>query len=275
MVRILTANVGPPPDSMASARLKVQEAHAQLVALGAELAFWGKTLRPNTIIGEVDPKTSDKIYRYRILTNPPPQWGITVGHVANGLRSALNHAVHAVANPDSKGVGFPIFRVEKDYINPSGKKRISPRDQYLEGVAEDPFRAIIDSYQPYKRGNLANSDKLAALADLSNTDKHSGGLLKTTLIPVEITLSFSAVGPHESFKPRILIDENSVLYDGAVVARIAVRPPETKVAMHGKISLSIAFGDRNFPGIELDGLERHVVEIIDRLDSARTKSPGP
>lgn len=258
---------------MASARLKIEDAHGQLQTLSSELNEWAAQSRANGLVSHIDLKTRQKVHTFRVFSNPPPQLGITAGHFVYALRSALNMAIHAVAQPDSKGLSFPIYRVKGDYWNPRGRKGISARDDYLKGVAEIPFRAIIDSYQPYERGNDADSDPLALLSYLADTDKHISGPLRTTAMATAIGLSFTPLDPHDLFD-AIIIAPGEPLYDHAEVARITVRPAECKVAMQGSLATTVAFGERRIPAANLNRIERHVIEIIERLEAARTR-PTP
>jgi hypothetical protein len=261
----------PPLDHMASARLKLKDAHGQLERFGSELVRWGK-FGANDVIAHVDLKTRQKVYTYRVFSDPPPELGIMAGHFAYGLRSALNMAVHAVAQPDSDGLSFPIYRVKTEYINPRGKRRISARDEYLKGVAETPFRAIIDSYQPYQRGNRADSDPLALLSYLANTDKHVVGL-RTAAVATAVGLSFTPLDPHDLFDATI-VAPGQPLYDRTEVARVTVRPTECKVGMQGRVATTVALGERRIYATNLIRIERHVIEIIERLDAARS-APAP
>ena len=217
-------------------------------------------------VPEIDPKTLQKVLRFRVLSDPPAHWGIVIGVIAHDLRSALNCVVHALAKPDSDGLSFPIYRRKADYVTPRGKKRISARDEYLAGVAERPFREIIDSYQPYQRGKAADTDLLALLSFLADADKH-GGAMVGLASPSTQRIIVTPLGPYE-YLDTIFFAPNQRLYDGIELARVTIRPPDRQVAFEGRTGVDIAFGERRITPRQIGDIERHVIEIIERLNAA-------
>lgn len=186
--------------------------------------------------------------------------------LTTNFRSALNIAVHAVAEPDSDDIGYPIYRVETDYRNarPNARKaidRLSPRDYYLAGV-RDEYRAVIDASQPYHAGNDSKAHPLAMLSHLANTNKHRR---------LEMALAVATTGPIELLPlgvptrfDTVIIQPGVPIKDGTIVARYTVEPP-MEVAVDSKFSVQITFGQWGINSGRLRAIERYVVEIIERL----------
>jgi hypothetical protein len=110
-----------------------------------------------------------------IPKEPPEDWWMDLGDLANNARQALDHLVLQLAldsgsTPNKDRTQFPIFEVENDYLRKRGRNP-SHRDTMLAGVASR-HRRLIDDAQPYKWGSNAADHPLAMLRSLTDRHKH-------------------------------------------------------------------------------------------------------
>jgi len=259
-------------DGIAQARATLDYAHAQLQQLLADISTWCRTEpKPYGVVSEIDFKQRQQVFRFVIFRDPPPDWAHRMRGISNDFRSALNYAIRACADPVTDEVNFPIYRVEREYRRVGkgrrGRDRRSPRERYLTNVPEH-IRQVVDAWQPYQRGNDADSHPLAGLADLTNTSKHAqlgtafvaahGGNIVLTPLPPAKLLSAALLIP------------GKCLYDGMEVARVfAIDPPSGKVIIQGDASIEIAFGEPGIPASDVLSIGRDVVKIVEHLDAAR------
>lgn len=265
MSGIFVVHREPPPDLMGESRLQLQRAQDQLAKLKSSIDAWMK-LRPYHVVTEFHFPSGQNVQVFRILADPPVVWAQEVADISNTFRSALNIAVHAVAEPDSDDIGYPIYRIKSEYWTerPKARKprdRLSPRDYYLAGVA-DKYRTLIDATQPYHAGDGANSHPLAMLAHLANTNKHRR-LQLALAVPKTGTIRLTPLGPHARFEATV-IQPGVVIEDGTIVARYTVEPP-TEVAVESQLSVAVSFGQWRINSGALRDVEAYVVKIIERL----------
>jgi hypothetical protein len=271
MSGIFVVHREPPPDLMGQSRLQLQRAQDQLAKLKASIDAWMK-LRPYHVMTEFDFVSAQNVQVFRILADPPVVWAQEVADLSNTFRSALNIAIHAIAEPDSDDIGYPIYRVESEYRNrrPNAGKprdRLSPRDFYLTGLRKE-YRTVIDATQPYHAGNDANAHPLAMLSHLANTNKHRR-LAMALAVPKTGTIRVTPLGPHKRFEAMI-INPGVALKDGTIVARYTVEPP-TEVAMESQLLVEVSFGQWRINSGRLRAVEAYVVKIIERLAAIQSE----
>jgi hypothetical protein len=153
-----------------NARLKLVRAKEDLDALRAKVAAYMDPPPFRVVTEKTGHEQRGRIY---IDREPDPEWGIDLGEVAVGGRSALDLLVKQLVidsgNEPTRANSFPIFLDHDDYHG-KGHPR-SYRERMLGGVAKR-HRTVIDQYQPYQRGRQAGRDPLAILAAIANRDKH-------------------------------------------------------------------------------------------------------
>lgn len=259
-------------DLMGESRLQLQRAQDQLAKLKASIDAWME-LRPYHLVTEFDFVSAQNVQVFRILADPPVVWAQEVADLSNNFRSALNIAVHAIAEPDSDDIGYPIYRVKTEYWHdrPNARKpidRLSPRDYYLAGVADD-YRTVIDATQPYHAGDEAKAHPLAMLAHLANTNKHRR-LEMALAVPKTGTIRLTPLSAHTRFETMI-IKPGVAIKDGTIVARYTVEPP-TEVAVESQFSVAVSFGQWRINSGALRGVEAYVVKIIERLAAIQVET---
>ena len=100
---------------------------------------------------------------------PLQEWALLLGDAVHNWRSALDHAVYAMAIHDSgtnpppgdDKIMFPVAESEADFLGQAGRR--------LAALSQESIDAV-ESVQPYNRPN--SQPGLRRLAALDNEDKH-------------------------------------------------------------------------------------------------------
>lgn len=156
--------------SMHEPRSKLAWAHHHIKTLDDDITRFfddgGYSVR-----SDFDAETEQHVIAVQIAEEAPlTRWGLRMGDVLGGLRSALDYTVYQLAiegtgqepPPNCRDLQFPIFKSE------DGKRGYDVKSPKQIAGIPDEAAAIIKSIQPFK----APSDPLAILNALSNTDKH-------------------------------------------------------------------------------------------------------
>ena len=257
--------------TLTGSRLKIGRAKEHLHALNVEIG--GLLDRdPYSITVEPDPKTRKQIERFNVLEEPEPHWSLMVGDFAHNLRSALDHAIYAVAvisgaSPDKQKTQFPIESNSGRYWTPAKPGGVSIRDRDLHGV-DQRFRTIVDRYQPYQRGQMADDDHLSVLCWLNNIDKHrllhSGfAALETSAAEVhslDLLSDSTELTVEHRFTGGRMLEDGDELY--------SFDPRDSKAHMHPEFPIRIAFGERAVTPERMERLTGYVEILIGRLETA-------
>ncbi len=190
---------------------KVDWAYKRLVELEVMLSsintvtFPQSTPQTYSVVGELDTTKKEYIYRVHIVNEACIlDIKVLLGETVYLLRSALDNLAWQLAllnvGKPSRRTEFPIYRKQ-----PNNTKT---RREYYEKVREIHPNAqnIIEKLQPYQRGSAADSDPLALLDELCNTDKHRG------LNPVAISQGVPIL-------PNITVECEGV-DEGNIIARV-------------------------------------------------------
>jgi hypothetical protein len=180
---------------------------------------------------------------------PPIRWGTVVGDVLHNARSSLDHLVYQLV-PRGKVHNrhqFPIVDSSDRWeqaVSPVAPKTgrnkgVVPRGQ-LDCVHPDCV-AHIERIQPYQPST--GHPRLAALRDLSNTDKHR--LIHSRVFAIMRTPALEVPVP---IKDVVLPTSGTTLAGKAHVASFRyfpIRPltPEMTVDVKMEFTLSLAFED--------------------------------
>lgn len=211
--------------------------------------------------------------RIRVLRDPPLDWGVDVGDIAHGLRSALNQLVTELVKANGSEPGrsnqFPIYTDQHAYRD-KGQRGASPRDRQLAGVARRD-KKMIDAVQPFGRvPKSMHRDPFAQLQWLNNRDKH------VELQPAFVSVSkwgISARHPQPgkppkmemrlaNMSPRGPMDDGDLLVEAGWSGQrgVELTADETECA--------VGFGER---GVQLDELDRMILAVSALIDRAASR----
>lgn len=219
--------------------IKLERAEAQLDVLYDALKA---ALNKQPVMAEIE----DKPYpyppgaiAYTLVIADAPSFnhhiGILIGEILHNFRGALDHATwafvrrHGVKRIPAKKqtlIQFPLSATSKNFTD-----RWTDR---LRGVPEDPYRAIFEPYQPYKRS--IEGETMKRLRILTDLDKHRI-LLPVAALPGKGDLKFNFehaqfVGANVDLKPGRPIQSGTKIMT-LVLANIV--KGKTKVTVRGEV----------------------------------------
>jgi hypothetical protein len=192
--------------SLDSAWLKINRAREHEEAVEEAVDAWLGT-DAYTISREVDPQTGYTVHRAQIKEAPPIRISLLIGDAVQNLRSALDHAVYALAesqlgtlSPEiAEGLMFPIAGNENRKGEPANGGAIfqdAVRRGQLHGVSVDALR-FIESEQPYHWADGYRFHWLWSLNALNRIDKHRRLTVTTAF------LDFQFVSSPEGAEPKV------------------------------------------------------------------------
>jgi hypothetical protein len=118
---------------------------------------------PYQSVGEDDPQSGDRIVKFRLISESPPELAIVLGDAIHNLRSALDHLacqiVLAGGGKPNTHTAFPIFYAQKTFEAKFNGKIHGASQKMLD---------LVRGLNPYRRGN----ELLWALHKLDIIDKH-------------------------------------------------------------------------------------------------------
>jgi hypothetical protein len=242
-----------------SARFKLARAHSHFEELNREIDAFLVTPSYD-VTSDEDLEGLWYIARLKVLAEPPDSLSPIAGDLCQNLRAALDHAVYALSTTKPEGTAFPIFSNEGDYRRSRGRNP-SYRDVQLAGVP-DTYRTVIDSVQPYNRGNQADWDYLAVLRWFTNFDKHRV-LHAAFAKPRNIRIEYPPPVREMDIIPQ---GQTGPLDDGAELFRFRfLGPIEDEMSVQLKIDLVVGFGDRAIDAFDLRDLGHYVDDLVERL----------
>jgi hypothetical protein len=261
---------------LTSARVKLDRAREHVEAAEDCIERWLGT-DAYTIVREIDPETGYTVARAKIKSAPPIEISLVIGDAIQNFRSALDHAVYALAErqlvtiPPEVGE-FLMFPVVGN-VNRKGQPADGPliyanltkggRD-YLYGVP-DPARTFIESEQPYHWNNTPDTFRghpLWVLHDLNRIDKHRRLTLTTAWLgfqylshpeDIDLKVTFTQAGG------PVADDDVLVVYSGA----------DEGVSSH--FTREVALNEPTSPHVAsaekvLAAIQRHVEWVIANLE---------
>jgi hypothetical protein len=179
------------------------------------------------------------VIRLQVLAEPPISLAVTVGDVLFDLRSALDHLVWQLALLKQKppvGTEFPIFKDEGKFLRTGRGGGLYK----VRGLLPE-HQTIIQSLQPYTRGEDAMSDPLWVLHELTNADKH-----RTLNMGMSMA---EEIGFNFSFSDLVIKQPIEIIagpfVDNAVVARVFTveTGPHPKMAVKPHAMFNITFDE--------------------------------
>jgi hypothetical protein len=192
----------------------------------------------------------------------PIRWGLRLGDVVHGYRSALDHVAWAVVKrgraklteKQERNVLFPIAKRREDF-NSSLALR-------LPGASRADIAAI-RRYQPYQRGQRNLSKHvLSILASLSNDDKHRT-VQPVWALPERATW---AVGEQRDciLSRSTTRARRETLKVGTELVAIYVRKtgPNPEVEVYGEVAADVAINDQTWLRNWLDETTRFINQLL-------------
>ena len=279
-------------DPLQGPRARIDRAESQLVALSKSFKAVSEEHPYRVVVAELDEKTGN--HNLRIEGGPAAfrdDWGLLIGESAHNLRAALDNlawqlALNRTTTPFGR-TAFSIFLVgrtkrlrpgtrpkDKNYV-PSfwGQQRGDGLD--LIRSIDKRYRALIEVFQPYKRGNGGRFSLLFLLRELNDTDKH-----RLLTVVTAVPSSWQATGIWVGME----IERGVPLYPNAKIGWIRDLPAGESVQVvdptgdirtieHMEVNFEIApgvlFGDRceavkGFPVVPaLRGMVNEVSRVVE------------
>lgn len=192
-------------EEMTDVLLRINRAKRHLNVLNREVRAFIAS-KPYQVEVTIDPKDGRYILVRPYFTKQcPVSWGLLIGEVAHGLRSALDNIAWAVAIKQDTTVSFPV-----------SIKRNDEFVRRLELLRED-VRADVEAVQPYNAPNgQEQTHPLWILRITDNIDKHRIVLPRA----IRVYVATGLPAPHKYF----YIDGFRRLTEGTVEFRLPIRP---------------------------------------------------
>jgi len=227
----------------------------------------------------------------KIAQQPPEDWWLDLGEMADNARAALNHLAFqlVVGDPNKGRVQFPIFEAQKDYLGNGGMS--SNREKMLVGISTAD-RKWIDKAQPYNAGAKATDHPLSILRSLTDRHKHRQQHVGAMAIE-EYTPMQTVADPHVTAIGLTIsnVENPDPLLDGHVLHRVEaaqepereidtppelvekgwpprmVLKPSTGISPDSDVELTVAFfGDRAFKIDDIGRVQPYVTDLIERFE---------
>ncbi len=194
--------------SLDSAWLKVERGREHLEAVEQAVDAWLRT-DAYTISREVDPETGNTVRRAQIKEAPASRISLLIGDVVQNLRSALDHAVYALAEgqlgpltPEvAEGLMFPIVGNQTRKGQPADGATLfegAVQRGQLHGVPADAQR-FIEEGQPYRWADGYQFHWLWSLHELNRIDKHRRLAVTSAFLDLQFVSTPANVEPRVTF----------------------------------------------------------------------------
>lgn len=256
------------------AKEKIKRAALQIGELHRDIRAFMRSA-PYRIQSHVNVTGTEEIWKFELEADVPMEFSARAGEILHNLRSALDHAVCAVAEKHSgsfKGIYFPFGASEEIFL-----RQLESKTKKLPEEA----KAIIRDLQPYKGGN----EVLWRLHALNRADKHTpvltAGLQKSWKVREikvtsgEILIIGSRYGQHlvrNGYKPQFNVLED--INDGM---EFMTTTPGT--IFHGDFypSFSLCFRDNTGLGnktvaVALEEMRKQVDKIVEEFEGVFSNS---
>lgn len=205
------------------ARLKLQRANEHINDLSAQIVAFNRR-KPHVIRIEPNPREGDVIWVDTAKT-VPEEFLLIVGDALHNLRSSLDYLMSGLSGITDEYSKFPIYDTRKRLeaaVNGGLKRKAS----------QDVIRLIVDTIQPYGRGD---GDLLWQLHQLNIVDKHQLLIAKTQIILVE------GIRAIDDENVEFIIPNWLVVYP-YIQGYVCKGHKNIRIANNGKSSCTIVFG---------------------------------
>lgn len=237
-----------------SVRLKVVRAKEHLDFLYGEIGrFWASEPKPCEFIREDDTKESGYVLRFKVNKTLPLEWSLVVGDFAHNLRSALDHLAWQLAllttDKPKSSTEFPIFNDSSKFKDSHGGAQRKMKDILTSA------HSVIESLQPYNRGNWSEVEHLWWLHELDRIDKHR-----------EIVPCFTQTMVKFSYLDGVF--RSGRLNDGDRIKIMPVNKGQFNIEIGADIAFDIPTVNFPIDFRRLDGIHKFVrEEVIPRFSS--------
>ena len=259
---------------LTSARLKVDRAREHVEAADECVERWLRT-DAYTIFREKDSETGYTVAKAKIKVPPPAELSLLIGDAVQNFRSALDHAVYALAESQLGTIPSEVAEILMFPIVGSQNRKGQPSDGskifadlvgkgYLTGVPDDA-RHFIEQEQPYHWNDAPDSFRyhpLWLVHDLNRIDKHRRVALTTAWLDMQYVSQPAGLNPKVTFgmaEGPVADDDVLVVYSGAEEG--VGSHFERGVAINEPSSLEIASVQRT-----LAAIQQHVEWVVARLE---------
>lgn len=256
---------------LSSSMTKLERAEEHFKTLRAEIAAFGER-QPYRVVRQSNADHTEHTLQLTFNERPPLQrWGAILGDGVQALRSALDHAVYAVAvfesdqvePPDANVLMFPIAESPSQFPNWRVKSLSEPVRAFIKREQPDPDR--LDDSVLWRLEEINRSDKHRVI--------HIGGVL-----PAVAQVPISGLIPGTKCTVSTRVDR---LEDGAPFLTLTCERPSPDVQMDVDITLFVGVervskgrGNKQFTPVEnvIDVLHGAVLSVIERLAASAEAS---
>jgi hypothetical protein len=178
---------------LAGVREKLKRADENIINLNTEITtFLGKG--KHAIFPNENNEAFQKAIEGHAAREVPLRFSVLAGETIHHLRSSLDHVMWLLSSEQYRAecpnkIEFPVCAVK-----PASKDEIAKYNGKIEGINSANAKAIIQSFQPYKRlekGESPEDDLLWIVHDFDRFDKHR-----------ELVMVLPSIGM--SFPPAVL-----------------------------------------------------------------------
>lgn len=256
------------PPSLNGPRIKLKRARTHADGLREEIQSYLAS-QPFTTEKAEETGSGDLVYRVRVSTPVPDDFGAMIGDVIHNARAALDlliwQAVEANGGTPGKSTCFPFAKDEPSYQKTRGNA--------LAGASADVF-TLVDGLKPYGEGNA----QLWRLHNLDILDKHRvlvpvGAAHRNVILTYKPPLMEGMPGgiefPSLALRPA---DRLFPLQDMVEVYRVHGAARADLCLGEPDFTFEVAFGDGQFVDGEevfavLDTLVREVERVVDLFET--------
>jgi hypothetical protein len=154
---------------------------------------------PYVVAEDYDARENEIFFDVRVVRKPSPRWEPLVADCLHNYRSALDHTIWVLTERYGTATARRVFPVHLT------------RAKYREKLRGDIGRtgrcgakAIIERFQPYKRGNGGDHNPLWLLHELDRFAKHRIlGELVVRFLPYDLGIAAPPASPSVSFDDHI------------------------------------------------------------------------
>lgn len=233
---------------------KLKRADENIVKLNHEIiGFFGASKYP--IVPNPNTEGWQEAVNYHRNLPIPVRFSVLCGEVVHHLRSCLDHIVWHFSNAayrlsHENAIQFPVLRTLPV------KDELSRYERQVKGITNANVLRLIESFQPYHRGNDAMNDPLCIIHDMDRFDKHR----ELTLIsPIANLMPLSSAGD-------IGIQSLIKFSQGETLSEFEIAVAQGAIQKDIKVTPQIAFAQ--FGNRESEPVIPALVQLSDAVDRA-------
>jgi hypothetical protein len=233
-------------------REKITRAEAHLATVSAEIESHKSKC---TFLARKQPNRDSLYDLYASFPEPGLRLSCVISDCLNNLRTALDYIVYELASQNGEPAIYNMFPIAN--TSDAYHRQVDGRDRLHD--VPDRARAIIESLQPFKPGNVKRGHPLYILNRLLNTDKQQMLSLIVACRPRPGLFVNRQTG-------RTSVDEVQItqtLYNGVRVAEQRITQIDTEtVTMLIERGLYIGFKDMPWSDSAIEDVLLGIIEFI-------------